>query len=187
MTAPARPGWFARLKSLLPTREQIEAVRWLRPVAHRVLAPVLWRFPRRSVPRGVALGVIVGILVPVAQTPISALFAFPFRANIPVAAATTFLTNPLTTPPIWVAAYWVGRWILRLDAQVPGNPISTSMAADASFLDWLLVEAGPATATGLVALALGGAIVGYGLAVLGWRWWIVRKWRRSRRQAPRRD
>ncbi|MEE2917065.1 MAG: DUF2062 domain-containing protein, partial [Pseudomonadota bacterium] len=33
----------------LPTRESMERIRLLRPVAHRVLAPELWRFTRRSV------------------------------------------------------------------------------------------------------------------------------------------
>ena len=30
----------------------------------------------------------------------AALLALPVRANIPIAAAMTFLTNPLTTPPL---------------------------------------------------------------------------------------
>ena len=30
------------------------------------------------------------------------------RANVPVAALTTFVTNPFTTPLIWVVAYEVG-------------------------------------------------------------------------------
>ena len=86
----------------MPTRETFEGIRILRPIAHRILLPELWRFHRRSVPRGVALGVIVGVLIPVAQTVFAALFALPARANVPVAAVTTFITNPLTTPPIWV-------------------------------------------------------------------------------------
>ena len=69
-------GWLGRN---MPTRETFERVRWLRPVAHRVLAPALWRFHRRSVPRGVALGVLVGVLIPVAQTIVAALAAHPPR------------------------------------------------------------------------------------------------------------
>jgi len=42
-----------------PTRESLEKSRVLAPVAHRVLEPSLWRFSRRSVPRGVALGLFV--------------------------------------------------------------------------------------------------------------------------------
>jgi hypothetical protein len=159
----------------MPTREQMEGNRLLHPIAHRVLAPELWRFTRRSVPRGVALGMIVGVLVPVAQTPVAALAALPVRANVPVAAATTFITNPFTTPPIWVAAYWLGRWMLRFDHHVPGRPVAE--AANAGWLQWLLSEAGPATAAGLVTIALGLAVAGYALSALGWRIWVARKWR----------
>ncbi len=165
----------------MPTRESLEGNRWLRPIAHRVLAPELWRFTRRSVPRGVALGMVTGIMFPVAQILLSAALALPFRANIPVAALTTFLTNPLTTPPLWVAAYWVGRKVLHLDASVPGAPIATHVAND-SWLTWLLAEAGPATVTGLVTITIVAAVLGYILSAVGWRMWIARKWRKRIRE-----
>jgi uncharacterized protein len=46
-----------------PTRESFEGSRFLRPFAKRVFHPALWRFTRRSVPRGVALGLLVGIFL----------------------------------------------------------------------------------------------------------------------------
>jgi uncharacterized protein len=167
-------GWAHRN---LPTRESLEGNRLLRPVAHRVLAPALWRFTRRSVPRGVALGMITGILIPMGQIPASAVLALPLRANIPAAALTTFLTNPITTPPLWVAAYWVGRKLLRLDAEVPGAPIATKVQESMGWLQWLYAEAGPALIVGLIALAIAGAVLGYAATALGWRLWIAAKWR----------
>jgi uncharacterized protein (DUF2062 family) len=177
-------GWAQRN---MPTRESFEGNRFIAPIAHRILAPELWRFHRRSVPRGVALGVLVGVLVPVAQTLFAGLFALPVRANVPVAAITTFLTNPLTTPPIWVAAYWIGRWLLRLDAHTPGQPITTQMQSEAGgWLRWLLADAAPATAVGLVVLAVVGAVIGYLLAAWWWRLWIAHKWRHRRHHHARR-
>ena len=165
----------------MPTRESFESIKWLRPIAHRILLPELWRFHRRSVPRGVALGVIVGVLIPVAQTVFAALFALPARANVPVAALTTFITNPLTTPPIWIAAYWLGERILHYDAMTYGRPITTQVHGEAGgWLLWLLSTAAPATALGLVVIAVVGAAVGYLLAAFGWRWWIAHKWRNRR-------
>jgi len=161
----------------MPTRDSMERNRWLRPVSHRVLAPELWRFTRRSVPRGVALGMFAGIMFPFAQIVLAAAMALPFRANIPTAALTTFVTNPLTTPPLWVFAYWVGRKVLHLDSTVPGAPISTHVAND-SWLRWMLAEAGPATITGLVTITLIAGLLGYTLSAVGWRIWIARKWRK---------
>lgn len=159
----------------LPTRESLEEIRWLRPVAHRVLAPELWRFTRRSVPRGVALGMVTGILFPVAQIPLSAAIALPFRANIPTAALTTFITNPVTTPLIWIAAYNIGKWLLRLDQVVPGQLVVD--AGNMDWVQWLTSEAAPATAVGLLAITVASAVGGFLLAKYGWEWWIARKWR----------
>jgi uncharacterized protein (DUF2062 family) len=168
----------------MPTRETFERIGWLRPVAHRILLPELWRFHRRSVPRGVSLGILVGVLIPVAQTVFAALFALPARANVPVAALTTFITNPLTTPPIWVAAYWVGGYLLRLDAMIGPPPNPELHAKATSWLQWLLSTAAPATALGLVVIAVVGAAIGYVVTSCGWSWWIGRKWRRRRGRSP---
>lgn len=181
MIVAERPGTLARLaawwRRSMPTRESLEGNRYLKPVAHRVLAPELWRFTRRSVPRGVALGMVTGILFPVAQIVLSAIFALPFRANIPTAAATTFITNPLTTPPLWVAGYWVGKTILRFDEAVPGRPIADTVAANTGWLHWLWAGALPATIIGLVVITVVFSVAGYAISALGWRLWIAHKWR----------
>ena len=159
----------------VPTRAQIERNRFLKPVAHRILAPSLWRFTRRSVPRGVALGILAGTLCPVAHMPLAATLAFPLRANVPTAVMVTLLNNPLTVPPLWYGAYHIGRIVLRWDAVVPGQPIAHQAAA--GWLHWLIAQGGPATMVGLIVIAIVLATVGYVAAALGWRWWVVRKWR----------
>jgi uncharacterized protein (DUF2062 family) len=157
-----------------PTKESVAENRWLKPIADRVLHSSLWRFTRRSVPRGVALGMFTGILVPMGQIPASAVLALPLRANIPAAAATTFLTNPFTTPPLWVGAYYLGSWMLgqKASGSGPGMPETLGWA------DWLLHQAGPATLTGLVTITVSAAIVSYFGTQWIWSWWIARKWRR---------
>ncbi|MBB4154112.1 hypothetical protein GGQ80_002022 [Sphingomonas jinjuensis] len=177
--ATAPPGLWQRFAAWcrrnLPTRESMEQSRMLRPVAHRVLAPELWRFTRRSVPRGVALGMVTGILFPVAQIPLSALLALPVRANIPAAALTTFITNPITTPLIWGLAYWIGHWALHVDRAIPGDPLREAATSD--WMQWLMSDAAPAIAAGLLVITIVGSVAGYLLSRWGWRLWIARKWR----------
>ena len=170
-TGQRMAGWCRRN---LPTRESMENSRLLRPVAHRVLAPALWRFTRRSVPRGVALGMVTGILFPVAQIPLAAMLALPCRANVPTAALTTFITNPFTTPFLWAFAYWLGKLTLRLDQALPGDPVRN--AAQSTWMQWLMSDAAPAIAVGLLIVTAVMAIGGYALSALGWRVWIARKW-----------
>ncbi len=169
------------VRSQAPTRESFEKSRFLNRFAHRVFAPELWRFTRRSVPRGVALGLLVGIflLIPGLQIAGAALLALPFRANIPIAAAMTFLSNPLTTPFILAASLFVGEGIMQLGSD-PGK-LMLMMDRGASWYDWLswtFSEGAPALLAGLATISIVTAAVGYVLAVVLWRWWISRKWRR---------
>ncbi len=169
-----------------PKRETFERNRFLKPFAKRVFHPALWRFTRRSVPRGVALGLLVGIflLIPGVQIVGVALLALPIRANIPLGAAMTFLSMPATTPFILAASVYVGNSILRLGASSDrflaliksGAPIS-------EWLNWLSTEAPVVIVEGIAGLgiiSIISAIVGYILATLFWRWWISAKWKRRR-------
>jgi len=161
----------------MPTRETFERIGWLRPIAHRILLPELWRFHRRSVPRGVALGVLVGVLIPVAQTVFAAIFALPSRANVPVAALTTFITNPFTTPAIWAFSIWLGRRILGHGPAEPAAYAGSVSQNAIGWSEWLLRDVGPALGVGLVIVAVVGAAIGYLVASITWRMWIAHKWR----------
>ena len=171
-------GW---LKGHVPTRANIERNRFLKPVAHRVLVPSLWRFNRRSVPRGVALGIVTGILFPFAHMPLAAVLALPFRANVPVAVSATLLNNPLTFGPILFAAYKIGRVVLRLDAVVPGAPLASNVHSHAGVLHWV-AAGGPPIIVGLIVLASGLAAAGYLLSGWIWRLRIAAKWRNRRKR-----
>src|SRR3954453_10429363 len=109
------PGWLNRH---LPTREPIGRNRLLRPFASHLRHPSLWRLNRRSVPRGVAIGLFVAVMIPVMHTFVAAILAIPARANVAVAALLTMVVNPLTIPPLYVAAYRIGSWELHYDANV---------------------------------------------------------------------
>jgi uncharacterized protein (DUF2062 family) len=168
----------------MPTREQMGRNRFIQPWAHRVLASELWRFTRRSVPRGVALGMLVGIIVPFAQIIFAALLCLTVRANVPVAAVTTFVSNPFTTPFIWAFSYQVGRWILRVDAMIAGGPVDRLMQVTDlwQLVQWLTAE-GKVLALGLTVVALISATVSYQVTSLAWGGWIRAK--RGRRQASK--
>ncbi|WP_336959459.1 DUF2062 domain-containing protein [Sphingobium aquiterrae] len=162
-----------------PTRESLENNRFLAPVAHRVLEPSLWRFNRRSVPRGVALGLLVGIflLIPGIQIAGAALLALPFRANIPVAAAMTFLSNPATTPLILWASVYIGNFCLGRTADVSGfMGLVNEHATIQQWCAWLFSEAAPAMLFGLAIISCATAAVGYFVAMLFWRARMARKW-----------
>jgi uncharacterized protein (DUF2062 family) len=163
-----------------PDREELAKSRWLKPLGGRVLRSELWRFTRRSVPRGVAAGLLVGIflMIPGLQIVGAALLSVPFRANIPIAAAMTFLSNPATTPFILVASLYVGSFLgFRADLATFYN-LYGRRAAPGEWLAWLASDAAPALVSGLLIIAAVSALVGYFVSGWIWRWWQGRKWRR---------
>ena len=161
----------------MPTRAQMERSRWIPKSA---LRSELWRFTRRSVPRAVALGLLVGILLPFAQIVFAAFLSLPSRANVPIATLTTFITNPLTTPFIWAASYQVGNAFLHIDNRAGGAIDRLFALTDMwSAIEWLTSE-GKSLALGLVIVAVISASLGYLLAGVGWRWWVGHKRRNSK-------
>lgn len=164
----------------LPSREELEANRFLRPWAAHLSSPLIWRFNRRGVARGTALGMFAGFAIPVAQTPFAALFAVGARANLPVAALTTFVTNPFTVPFFYLAAYFVGRAVLQLK-----DDTIFRLTADAGpierAINWIVTLAGP-TYVGLLIFASVGAVAGYAAVHIGWRIWVAGRWNRRRRR-----
>jgi uncharacterized protein len=177
------PGPWAKVvgwaRHHIPTRESIEANRWLRPVAHRILAPSLWRFNRRSVPRGVALGVFSGILFPFAHMFLAAILALPLRANVPTAVGVTLLNNPVTIGPLLFAAYHVGHWVLHFDRHV-GHQIAQNVKANEGMLHWL-AQGGPPLIVGLLIIAVGASLAGYFGTSLVWRLRVARRWKTRHR------
>lgn len=174
-----------KMRGHFPTREKLEQNRFIRPFAARVLRSDLWRFNRRSVPRGIALGLFVGILVPFAHSAVAALTAVFVRANVPVAIATTWTSNPATWVIIFPAAYKIGEATLHLEAQTGVQAITGTMESTGSdHLLERLTGAGLETAWGLFVIATVAASLGYVLTSFGWRWWIARK--RSARLAEAR-
>jgi len=159
----------------VPTREQFDANRWLRPVAHLVLRPELWRFTRRSVPRGVALGTFIGIAVPFGHSPLAAVAAVVFGANVPVAFVTTWLvSNPLTWTVLWPVAWRVGHVLVDVDRQA-GLGAMPGMGEGGPHHHWLRHIT--ALVSGLVIEAAALAAVGFLASNLVWRWRVKSRWR----------
>lgn len=168
--------WRERLRQLLPTRQQILANRWLRWLAPWLDHPALWHWSRRGVALGVALGVFFGLLIPIAQIPVTAVAAVVLRANLPAAAASTLVTNPVTFAPVYIAAYHLGAWLTG-DEIAPEAVASAAPPAGDITLWARIAGLGRPLLVGLATLAVGTGLATYLLINLLWIWRI-----RSRRR-----
>lgn len=182
MATPHSKTWLADLiRKHMPTREEMAQNKYLAPIAHRFLSPELWRFTRRSVPRGIALGLFTAFIVPVGQIFLAAFLALPTRANVPLSALATFITNPFTLPFWLIAANRVGAFVLKMDAAT--TDVLNHMMADGG---WTMAveafEVAGVTAFGFIVLAVVSAAVGYLIGSVTWRLIVAGKWaRRARR------
>jgi len=133
------------------------------------------------VPRGVALGLFVGVIIPVMHTFVAALLAIPVRANVAVAALLTLVINPLTIPIMYLAAYRIGSWELHYDANLVSAAAAERFSSELSrMLFWIHHASGP-IAVGILTIAVTAALTGYLISTFVWRIWSGSRWRQRRR------
>ena len=169
--------WLSARMPRMPKRDEMARNKYLAPIAHRFLRSELWRFTRRSVPRGVALGLFAGFIIPLGQIFLAAFLALPARANVPIAALTTFITNPFTLPFWLVMANKVGKFVLKIDPATFGTAKEALEQGWWVQFGWWLETAG-LTAFGFVVLAIITASIGYLVASFFWRFLVARRWNR---------
>jgi len=170
------PSW----RKWLPTRERLLANRWLAWLAPWLGHPALWHWSRHGVALGVALGVFFGLLIPIAQIPVTAAAAVVLRANLPAAAASTLISNPVTFAPLYYAAFELGSWVTG-EATPPLTPFDASADEAATLSVWERIRAlGKPLMVGLALLAVASGALTYGVIYLVWG--VRTRWRRRRRR-----
>jgi uncharacterized protein (DUF2062 family) len=178
------------IRKRLPTEETLKAhpsLRWMGPLLRR---PWLWQLNRRSVALGAGIGVFFGFMIPVLQIAGAAVFATLLRANLPVAAFATLVSNPLTYAPIGLLAYQTGAALLG-EAVVPEafevleEADELSPAAQAGWFE-KLQSIGKPLLLGLSVFAVIGGVGSWALVHLAWTLGVQMKRRqrlRARQQA----
>jgi uncharacterized protein len=169
-----------RLKRLIPHRDHLVHSRWLRWLGPYLHHPRLWHWSRRGVAMGVALGVFFGLLIPIAQIPVSAAAAILLRANVPAAAASTLVTNPVTFGPIYYGAYQLGLWVTGQE----GTQNALTPPPEDEGIWQRLKNLGLPLVVGLAITATLMGFLSYGLISLFWYLRVTRKRRQGRRPPP---
>jgi len=177
-----------RLKRMLPHPDRVRENRWLRWLGPALFRPQLWHITRRGVALGVALGIFFGLLVPIAQIPLSAAAAVALRANIPTAIASTLVTNPVTFAPIYYGAYRIGTALIGNGSQAPDfEAVQTREMHGDEAGNWLarITALGKPLLLGLLIVACSAGILAYLLIMGLWRLkiWLAWRQRHQRRQA----
>jgi uncharacterized protein (DUF2062 family) len=137
----------------------------MRPFRLLLVQSQFWSLNRRSVTRAFALGLMISFVPLPVQMPLAALGALLFRLNVPAAIFGTFLANPVTMVPMYMAAYWVGCSLLGV--------ASRDIAFEMSW-HWLTTALLPIWKPFLLGcLVLGSATAVTGYVLLGGVWHLT--------------
>jgi len=158
-------------RRFLPDLKSIQQNRHLQRLGPNLSAPNLWYLNRHSVIRAVTIALFVCYLPVPGHMLYASLLSILFKANLPVAIATVWVSNPLTMPLMYFIAYEVGIAVLQL----PRQPFHF----EPSF-HWLFAEIDHI----MLPILVGALICGALLALLGnlatrlyWRCRINQRWR----------
>lgn len=162
------------LNKLFPNLDAIRQNGSLDMFGHAGRDPNLWHLNRRSVSRGIALGLFCAFVPIPGQMVLAAALAIIFRANIPLSVIFVWVSNPITMPVLFFSAYKFGAMLLDVQLQ----PFQFEFS-----LNWLFTELQDRWQPFLVGCLSVGALVsgiGYLFVQWYWRWYVSKIWQKRK-------
>lgn len=104
-------------KKYLPTKESLQKNKSLKAIHHFFEDPNLWHLNCHSVATAASIGCFIGFLPVPGHMIMAAFLAIAFQANLPIAVAMVWVSNPITIPPMFYLAYRVGIYVLHTPTQ----------------------------------------------------------------------
>lgn len=152
--------------------------------------PYLWALNRKSVAKGVGVGLLVAFIPIPAQIIFSSVLALLFRANLPIAILSTLITNPFTFVPINLLIYHIGVFITGSNGVAnPPSIHELELHWESIAMIWqeILIwikSLGKSYFIGLIVLSVSASIIGFFLVHIIWRIsiWLQLQTRKKRRK-----
>ena len=154
-------------RKIMPSMEQLRANKTLGCLGDWLYDPNLWHLNRRSAAGAFAVGLFMA-WVPVPFQLLAALTALLIHVNLPLSVALVWITNPLTIPPMFYFAYWLGTAIM-------GQP-PAGFEFELSY-EWLkdrLTQIWQPLMLGCAILAVLSSVIGYVGVRVFWRIHVTR-------------
>ncbi len=168
------------IRRFLPDAHTIRTHKHLRFLGALLHDPYLLHLNRRAVSAAFAIGLFWAFIPMPFQMVPAAVCAVWLRANLPLAVALVWVTNPITMPPVFYFCYRLGVWILGVKPQHFNFELSWA---------WLAHEVGDIWQPfllGCLLVAAAASAAGYfGMRAL-WRWHVVQAWTERKSKRARR-
>lgn len=102
--------------------------------------------------------------------------ALVFRCNLPISILLIWISNPVTIPPMVIALYKLGEWMLGNDPSTTAFVFTWEwLNANLSTVYWPILLAG--LSCGLIF-----GMLGYFTVRILWRWKVVSNWETRKRK-----
>ncbi len=138
----------------------------------------LWHFNRRTVSGAFAVGIFCAFIPLPSQMIIAAAIAILVRVNLPISVSLVWITNPITMPPMFYAAYKTGTFVLGQEPLTSEYHLSAEWFSEQLHIIW------QPFLLGCLICGIFSAILAYMAIRLLWRLHIVQhiKERRLRKK-----
>lgn len=160
------------IKKYMPDEGKLKSNRYLGWLGDHIHDPNLWHLTRKSVSRAFLVGLFCAFIPLPSQMLIAAVAALIFRSNLPISVGLVWLTNPITIPPMFYFAYWIGTLILGVEVQQVEFALSWEWFTNGLSQIWL-----PLIIGSLVCGTVSG-VLGYLLMQRFWVWHVNSSWRK---------
>ncbi|MFW2404256.1 MAG: DUF2062 domain-containing protein [Gammaproteobacteria bacterium] len=152
---------------------------YLRPFNALLRHPTFLSVSRRSIAGAIWIGLFVALLPLPGQTVLGILLALLLRVNVPIAAVTTWITNPVTMGPIFYSTYSLGRLIL----DIPPQPFQIELSWDWVSSNFFAI--GKPLMLGSFIAATLVASTGYVMVSVLWRLMVAARFKRRHAREER--
>lgn len=160
------------MRRIVPNPDTLRNRRSLKFLGTWLYQPQYWITTRRSTSRGIACGMFWAWIPVPATTLWVILSACTLRANVPIAAVSIWVNNPLTIAPMMWFAHTTGAMLLGQDPGAFEFQLTSRWLTDAFSSIWRPLLAG--------AFSLGvlSAILGFIVTEIFWRTRAMWRWKK---------
>lgn len=167
------------MKRISPNPETLKAHPHLKHFGEILQNPNLWHLNRRSAAGAVAVGLFCAWMPIPFQMLLASIIAMIFSVNLPLSVALVWISNPITMPPLFYAAYRLGAFILNQPLMEFNFELSYQWIINA------LETIAPALFLGSLIIGVCCSITGYFLTRWAWRYSMTRKWKKRSQSQKR--
>jgi uncharacterized protein (DUF2062 family) len=153
------------------SQQQLRDMPGLNLLGDWIYEPNLWHINRSSTARAFAIGLLCAMMPVPGQIFVAAYAAVRLGANLPLSISLIFVTNPLTMPVIYYAAYELGAFLLDTPVKIIEFEITWG---------WLTERLGGIWQPFLLGCFVIGSIAAlssYVMINVLWRWRVGLAWR----------